>query len=73
MGATAAQSLTGNDASILSRRGEIERGASGLPVLITLHPSYLLRVPDPAVRKRAKAQFKQDLVVAAEVMAQDAV
>ena len=70
MGATAAQSLTGNGAQILSRRGKIERGPDGLPVLITLHPSYLLRVPDAAAREKAKAQFKQDLVMAAEVMTQ---
>ena len=72
MGATAAQSLTGNGAQIRSRRGKIERGPDGLPVLITLHPSYLLRVPDAAAREKAKAQFKQDLVMAAEVMTQDA-
>lgn len=73
MGATAAQSLTGKGARILSRRGKIETRPDGLPVLITLHPSYLLRVPDLATRERAKAQFKQDLAMAAEVMAQDAV
>ena len=72
MGATAAQSLTGKGAQILSRRGKIERRPDGLPVLITLHPSYLLRVPDAAAREKAKAQFKQDLVMAAEVMTQDA-
>ena len=70
MGATAAQSLTGNGANILSRRGKIEAGPDGLPVLVTFHPSYLLRLPDPAVREKATADYKQDLVTAAELIAE---
>ena len=70
MGATAAQSLTGNGANILSRRGKIEAGPDGLPVLVTLHPSYLLRLPDRAVREKATADYKQDLVTAAELIAE---
>ena len=70
MGATAAQSLTGNGANILSRRGKIEAGPDGLPVLVTLHPSYLLRLPDRAAREKASADFKQDLVTAAELIAE---
>lgn len=69
MGATAAQSLTGNGARILSRRGKIETGPEGRPVLLTLHPSYLLRISDPAMRESARAQFWQDLM-AAEGMTQ---
>ena len=69
MGATAAQSLTGKGAGILKRRGTIEAGPEGIPVLITLHPSYLLRVPDPARREEAEAQFRSDLAMAARMMA----
>lgn len=68
MGATAAQSLTGDGSQVLSRRGGIETGLSGLPVLITLHPSYLLRLPDLEARERATAHFKSDLHMAAESM-----
>ena len=72
MGATAAQSLTGKGTGILKRRGTIEAGPEGIPVLITLHPSYLLRVPDPAVREEAEAQFRFDLAMAARMMAEAA-
>ncbi|KZY54075.1 UdgX family uracil-DNA binding protein [Sulfitobacter sp. KE29] len=72
MGATAAQSLTGKGAGILKRRGTIEAGPEGIPVLITLHPSYLLRVPDPAAREEAEAQFRSDLAMAARMMAEAA-
>ena len=72
MGATAAQSLTGKGTGILKRRGTIEAGPEGIPVLITLHPSYLLRVPDPAVREEAEAQFRSDLAMAARMMAEAA-
>ena len=72
MGATAAQSLTGNGTGILKRRGTIETGPEGIPVLITLHPSYLLRVPDPALREEATAQFRSDLAMAARMMAEAA-
>lgn len=69
MGATAAQSLTGNGADILARRGQIETGRSGVAVLITLHPSYLLRAKDPIAKEAATAQFQADLVRAASVAA----
>jgi len=72
MGATAAQSLTGKGTGILKRRGTIEAGPEGIPVLITLHPSYLLRVPDPARREEAEAQFRSDLAMAARMMAEAA-
>ena len=72
MGATAAQSLTGSGTGILKRRGSIEAGPEGIPVLITLHPSYLLRVPDPARREEAEAQFRSDLAMAARMMAEAA-
>jgi len=37
----------------------------GLPVLVTLHPAYLLRVPDAARRTEAMEWFTQDLSMAA--------
>ena len=68
MGATAALALTGSGKNITKRRGKIERGRSGHDVLITLHPSYLLRLPDPQARMRATADFRADLAVAARRM-----
>ena len=61
MGGTAAESLTGSRKGILSRRGTIEETAEGVPVFLTVHPSYLLRLPDPALRDDETAKFRADL------------
>ena len=65
MGATAAEALTGSGRDLMRRRGQIEEGMDGLPVLVTLHPAYLLRVPDAARRTEALEWFTQDLSMAA--------
>lgn len=65
MGATAAQALTGNGKDLMKRRGGIEQSEDGTPVLITMHPSYLLRQQDPAQADRDRALFKADLARAA--------
>jgi len=61
LGATAAFSLTGNGKDILKRRGHFEQTGDGTPVLITVHPSSLLRVRDAADAARAKSLFRGDL------------
>jgi DNA polymerase len=66
LGATAAQSLTGNGRDILKRRGTFETTREGRPVLITVHPSALLRIPDPEVAERARATFLRDLALVTE-------
>ena len=65
MGATALQALTGKGAGILKRRGGIERTPEGVPVLVTVHPSYLLRLPDPELARTERAAFRADLAQAA--------
>ena len=65
MGATATQALTGSGARVTARRGGIERGSLGRDVLITIHPSYLLRLPDAGAREAATAAFRNDLALAA--------
>ncbi|MDO6585866.1 UdgX family uracil-DNA binding protein [Salipiger sp. 1_MG-2023] len=64
MGGTAAESLTGSRARLGERRGSVERLEDGTPVLLTWHPSYLLRLPD-AQRGAAEAGFEADLRQAA--------
>jgi len=66
MGATALKAVTGDGSGILKRKGAIERAEDGTPVLPTVHPSYLLRVPDPDVRARETAQFRAHLAMATE-------
>ncbi|MDB6452400.1 UdgX family uracil-DNA binding protein [Falsirhodobacter sp. 20TX0035] len=65
MGATALQSLTGKGAGILKRRGGIEEAGDGTPILVTVHPSYLLRLPDPELARVERAKFREDLARAA--------
>ncbi|MFX0541363.1 UdgX family uracil-DNA binding protein [Roseovarius sp. S4756] len=67
MGATAALALTGSGAGITARRGRIERALTGHDVLLTLHPSYLLRLPEEAARAHATADFRADLALAARL------
>jgi uracil-DNA glycosylase len=46
MGATAVRSILGRPAPILANRGKLTEYASGVALLITVHPSFLLRVPE---------------------------
>jgi DNA polymerase len=64
MGATAAQALIGRKVGVTKLRGQILAGPAGLPLLVTVHPSYLLRLPDPAKREAEYARFVQDLGLA---------
>uniref|UniRef100_UPI0025FB61C3 UdgX family uracil-DNA binding protein n=1 Tax=Brevundimonas sp. TaxID=1871086 RepID=UPI0025FB61C3 len=65
MGATAAQSLFGRAMPIGKNRGRVlgfrEGGAQAL---ITVHPSYLLRLPDEGAKAEEYARFVHDLKLA---------
>jgi DNA polymerase len=61
---SAAQSLTGNREAILKRRGTLEEGPNGVPVFLTIHPSFLLRLPDPVAKELETERFKEDLLAA---------
>ncbi len=64
LGATAAQALTGSGTGLSQRRGTIEPGQDGVPVLLSWHPSYILRIPDPVARQQAEADLIADLAQA---------
>ena len=64
LGATAAEALTGSGRDIRTRRGGMERTADGTPVLLTVHPAFLLRMPDPAARAAEYDRFCGDLKAA---------
>ncbi|KKL13698.1 hypothetical protein LCGC14_2523170, partial [marine sediment metagenome] len=61
MGATAAAALTGTGKDITKRRGSVEHTKDGIPVFLTVHPSYLLRLPDPKTRAAETDRFRSDL------------
>ena len=63
LGATAARQLVGWSVPVLRERGHWLRRTDGLPVLITLHPSALLRI-DPAAREAAYEAWLKDLGLA---------
>ena len=60
LGATAARSLLGRPVPVMANRGQIFTREDGTQVLVTLHPSALLRMPDEA-REQAYADWLKDL------------
>ena len=61
LGASALRALTGKALAITKVRGEVVATEDGVPLLPTVHPSYLLRLPDPAAKEREYARFLADL------------
>jgi DNA polymerase len=66
LGATAARGVLGRVVTIGATRGEFTPVAGDLHVLVTVHPSYLLRIPDEAVRRHEYGRFVKDLRAAHE-------
>ena len=69
LGATAAQALMGKAMPIGKNRGRPLEWASGQRGIITVHPSYLLRIPDAESKTRAYKAFVHDLKRAAKLAA----
>ena len=65
LGATAGQALYGRAVKVLSERGKLSEDARGFRLLLTVHPSMILRVPDKEAKKKAYADFVRDLRQAA--------
>jgi len=65
LGATAAQSLLGAQFRLTKHRGEVFPTGYG-PVTATIHPSAILRMPEPAAKDAEIASLVQDLKMAAE-------
>lgn len=66
LGATAARSLMGRAVPVMAERGKWLVREDGLRVLITLHPSALLRVQGSEEREAAFADYVKDLKKAAK-------
>jgi uracil-DNA glycosylase family protein len=61
LGATAARSLTGKTITISRVRDAPLTLADGSECWVTVHPSFLLRLPDPEARRTERARFVADL------------
>lgn len=66
MGATAAQSVLGKATPINANRGRVIELDDATRVLVTVHPSYLLRLPDEDARAREYQRFVGDLKIVAD-------
>jgi uracil-DNA glycosylase len=68
LGATAAQALLGKDFRVTQMRGQWLVSPHAAKTLATVHPSSILRAPDPQTREAQYAEFVKDLrLIAAEL------
>ena len=73
MGGSAARAGLGRAVTISRERGRPIRTADGQTVFVTVHPSFLLRIPDEAAKAREYQAFVRDLeAIKALVAADDA-
>jgi uracil-DNA glycosylase len=69
LGATAARTLLGPQARVGALRGRVLTGHAWAPaVVVTLHPSAVLRSADPAAEAQAFAWLVQDLTLARDAL-----
>ena len=68
LGATAVRSILRRDLPILKNRGRWMSSPLCLKTLVTVHPSSVLRAPDPAQRNKGYEEFVADLAKAAEYL-----
>lgn len=68
LGATAAQSVLGNDFKVTQSRGKFIECSLAPHVLATVHPSSILRAPNEETRRAETERFIADLKLAARVM-----
>jgi len=72
MGATAAQCVFGKITPINKNRGHLIDLDDGIKALVTVHPSYLLRLPDEDAKVREYQRFVNDLRIAADLLRKSA-
>ncbi len=62
MGATALYALTGGKEKVSEIRGRPLPMQEGRTLFVTVHPSYLLRLPDEQAKEMEIKKFKQDMI-----------
>jgi DNA polymerase len=68
LGATAAQALLGRGFKVTARRGTLVPSPLAPVVVATVHPSSILRAPDPEARRDELARFIEDLKIVARAL-----
>jgi uracil-DNA glycosylase family protein len=71
LGATAARSLLGRPVTISKLRGAPVELADHSRLVVTIHPSYLLRIREEADKRREYGLLVNDLKLAAALLAQE--
>jgi DNA polymerase len=71
LGGSAARAGLGRAVTISRERGRPIRTADGQTVFVTVHPSFLLRIPDPAAKAREYEAFVSDLKAIKALIAAD--
>ncbi|RVO57387.1 UdgX family uracil-DNA binding protein [Sinorhizobium meliloti] len=61
LGATALMSLLGRSVGVTRNRGQLLKAPGGFSVLVTIHPSYLLRIRGRSDPEAERARFVDDL------------
>ncbi len=64
LGVTAANALTGKSTVLSRLRGRVLELADGRHVMVTTHPSAILRMPDEPSRRKARAALIEDIKAA---------
>ncbi len=68
LGATAAQAVLGRKVVITRERGALQSSSFSQQVLVTYHPSAILRMQDDHARSQARLDLEHDLRRAAELL-----
>jgi len=68
LGATAAQALLGHGFKVTRSRGVAFASRFAPVTFATVHPSSLLRIPDPIERRAARALFLREMELVAETL-----
>ncbi len=61
LGATAALALLGKAIAVTKQRGQVMEGANGRRVFVTIHPSFILRIREPADKAAERDRFLDDI------------
>jgi DNA polymerase len=68
MGGSGARAVLGRPVTVTRERGRPFRLEDGQMVFVTIHPSFLLRIPDEAGKAREYAAFVRDLTAVRELL-----